>query len=91
MDPLFARDGTVIADNYHFKVVEASFPSIGEKIKLFFGQPDFVKLLNELKINNRGEARAGFPADVFFALHELEVAHESVFSDLERKSPNSWN
>ena len=81
----------MISDNYHFKIIDASFPQIGRKIALFFGHPDFVNLLRELKINNRGEARAGFPSDVLFALHELEVEHDSEFPHFQQNNPHPWN
>lgn len=85
------KKNNVISDNYHFKIVDASFPQIGRKIALFYGHPDFVRLLKELKINTRSTPRAGFPPDVLFALHALEEAHDSVYPHLQRHSPHPWS
>ena len=76
----------MISDNYHFKIIDASFPRIGKQIALFFGQPAFVNLLKELTVNTRSTPRVGFPADVLFAMYELEVEHDSAFPHLRRES-----
>lgn len=81
----------MISNNHHFKIIEASFPRIGKQIALFFGQPDFVNLLKELTVNTRSTPRVGFPADVLFALHELEAEHDSAFPHLRRDSQQHWH
>jgi hypothetical protein len=76
----------MIEDNADFKLVTASFPHIGKKIRLFWGYPEFVALMDELQQNKRGEPRQGFPVDIARALNNLDSTHCLVFPGLARKS-----
>ena len=68
-----------------FKTVAAGYPHLGEKIALFWGEPEFGKLMDELQQNWRNEHRAAFPADVLLALEGLAMAHDSAYPKLARR------
>jgi hypothetical protein len=74
-----------------YKLVNAAFPSIGAKLKLFWGHPEFNELMDELLVYKRGAPREGFPADVLFALSTLESLHAGAFPKLVKKSSHIWN
>jgi hypothetical protein len=79
----------MISDNDHFKVIDAAFPRIALKLEMFFGQPRFVALMNELKINNRTVPRAGFPLPVLMALDELDTLHGATYPHLQQQNLHS--
>ena len=81
----------MIEDNEYFKTVNAEFPSLGKKIRLFWGNPEFVTLFNELLHEASGIHRVGFPSEVLFALHELEKDHDLTFPQFARPDVNFWN
>ncbi|MES2878157.1 MAG: hypothetical protein V4713_07020 [Pseudomonadota bacterium] len=74
-----------------FKLVNEAFPSIGAKLKLFWGHPEFNELMDELLMYQRGAPREGFPADVLFALSTLESLHLIAHPKLVKKSSDIWN
>jgi len=76
----------MIENNENFILINASFPHIGEKIRLFWGNPEFVALMDELQQNNRGALRRGFPIDIARALNVLDSEHGLAFPELARKS-----
>lgn len=80
----------MVEDDLHFKVVNAAFPNIGKKIALFWGHPELVALMHELQHDLSDRPRAGFPAEVLFALHALESKHDTLFPHLVKESPNIW-
>ena len=81
----------MIEDNEYFKTVDAAFPSLGKKIRLFWGNPEFVKLLDELLHEVKGVQRVGFPSEVLFALHELEQVHDLTYPQFARPDVNFWS
>lgn len=74
-----------------FKLINAAFPSIGAKLKLFWGHPEFNMLMDELLVYKRGVPREGFPADVLFALSTLDSLHTVAHPNLGRKHGTVWN
>ena len=82
----------MIEDSIFFKTVDEKFPQIGKKIKLFWGHPEFVALVYELQhdTGDRDRVRAGFPADVLMALHEMEIDHNMIWPHLARRDANIW-
>ena len=74
-----------------FKLINAAFPSIGEKLKLFWGHPEFNQLIDELLVYKRGAPREGFPGDILFALSTLDSLHTAANPKLARKSSTVWN
>lgn len=74
-----------------YKVVNDAFPSIGAKLKLFWGHPEFNMLMDELLVYKRGVPREGFPADVLFALSTLDSLHGMAFPKLLRQPKTIWN
>lgn len=76
----------MIEDHTDFKFVNESFPHIGKKIRLFWGHPEFVALMDDLQQNKRGEPRQGFPIDIARALNKLDSEHSLAFPALSRKS-----
>ncbi len=75
----------------YFKTVDAAFPILGKKIKLFWGNPEFVTLAKDLQHGNIERHSEGLPSDVLFALHELEADHNAFYPHLAPKSSNPWN
>jgi hypothetical protein len=80
----------MIEDSKYFKTVDTAFPNLGKKIKLFWGNPEFVTLANDLQHDSSDRPRAGFPSDVLFALHELEADHNAFYPHLARTDSNFW-
>ena len=74
-----------------FKTVAAGYPHLGEKLVLFWGEPEFGKLVDELQQNWRNEHRAGFTADVLLALEGIAAAHDSAYPKLARREKDFWN
>ncbi len=75
-----------LQENYH--VVANAFPSIGKKIKLFWGHQDLTDLMHDLLHNTRGHSREGFKLDVAVALLELQELHNRVFPQFKEVSFN---
>ena len=73
-----------------FILVNAAYPHVGKKIKLFWGQPEFPKLMDELQNDTRKGHRKGFPADVMLALAILDSLHAVAFPRLARKQTDIW-
>ncbi len=73
-----------------YKLINAAFPAIGAKLKLFWGHPEFNALMDELLVYKRGVPREGFPADVLFALSTLDSLHTMAHPNMARKL-GSWN
>lgn len=81
----------MIEDSIYFETVDKQFPNIGKKMKLFWGYPEFVTLMEELQSNDGDRPKAGFPAEVLLALHELASYHDNVYPELARKDRSIWN
>ncbi len=74
-----------------FKLVNEAFPAIGAKLKLFWGNPEFQELMDELLVYKRGAPREGFPSNVLFALSTLESLHAMAHPKLVKKTSHIWN
>lgn len=81
----------MITNNHHFKVIDAAFPRIALKLEMYFGQPRFVELMHDLKINNRTVPRAGFPLPVLLALDELDTLHGATYPHLQHHIAQTWH
>ena len=83
----------MIRDNADFKVIQAAFPHIADKLEFLWGDAGFNRLIDELQQDNRqGQGqRAGFPADVLMAIFGLAAAHDSVFPKFARGEKDLWN
>jgi hypothetical protein len=81
----------MIEDSKNFQLVSTVFPHLGKKIKLFWGHPEFGKLMLDLQTDTRGGKRQGFPGDVLFALMDLEEKHDIEFPHLKREIPSMWH
>lgn len=77
-------------DDADFAVVEAKFPNIANKIRVFWGNPEFVSLMFELQQDSSDRPRAGFPFDVLMALQSLEQLHDVEFPHLKREIQSFW-
>jgi hypothetical protein len=81
----------MIANISDFKLIDEAFPSIGAKLKLFWGHPEFIELMDELLVYKRGAPREGFPSKVLFALSTLESLHAIAHPKLAKKQTHIWN
>ena len=80
----------MIENKPEFILVNAAYPHVGKKIKLFWGQPEFPKLMDELQNDTRKGRRKGFPADVMLALAILASLPAVAFPRLARKQAGIW-
>lgn len=80
-----------IKDNADFKVVQAAFPRVAEKLEFMWGDKGFNQVMDELQQGDREGHRAGFPPDVLMALFGLASAHDSAFPKFARKEKDPWN
>jgi hypothetical protein len=80
----------VLEDSIYFKTVNEKFPNIASKIKLYWGHREFVVLMRELQHVSVDRQRAGFPPDVLFALHEMEVSHHLIWPQFKRNHKDIW-
>jgi hypothetical protein len=81
----------VIENSPYYQTIELGFPNIARKIKVFWGHPEFTKLLQDLQTDSSDKPRAGFPADVLLALSELQSIHDSTFPQHAPKDRSIWN
>lgn len=69
-------------ENTHFNIKDypdlESFPHVVQKLQWFWGTEEIYKYFEQLMINDRGEARQGFPLSVVTALTELKLIHEQI-------------
>ena len=77
-------------EDHDFATVEAKFPSIANKIRVFWGNPEFVSLMFELQQDSSDRPRVGFPVDVLTALQSLEHLHDFEFPQLKREIHSFW-
>ena len=80
----------MVDDSPYFKVIAAAFPQIGNKIKVFWGHPEFTALMADLQTDSADRPRAGFPAEVLFAMHELQKDHDLGYPHLAQVVSDSW-
>jgi len=76
---------SLLQENY--QVIEDSYPEIGRKIKLFWGNQEFTDLMHELLTDTRGHVRTGFPCAVVNSFLKLQELHNTVFPQFSEKSP----
>lgn len=76
----------MIDDFENFKLIDASFPHVGKKLKLFWGYPEFNAFMDDLQHDTRGGQRKGFSLSILLALHNLDSEHARTFPNLVRKS-----
>jgi hypothetical protein len=76
----------MIDDSKNFQLINMLFPHVGTKLKLSWGQADFIELIDDLFQDKRGGERHGFSEEVLFALQNLESEHGDEFPELSRKS-----
>ena len=79
-----------IEDHPDYAVVNELFPRIASKLSLFWGYPEFPKLMLELQQDSSDRPRAGFPMKVLLALQSLEEAHDLEFPQYKRDVPSFW-
>jgi hypothetical protein len=77
-------------ENSNYQVVKDEFPIVGNKIAVFWGQPEFAKLIDELTQNDGLKPRVGFPGEIMMALHALDALHDIEFPHLSKKSSGIW-
>jgi len=76
----------VLEDNPDFNLIDESFPHLGKKLKLFWGHPEFVALMDDLQHDKTRGQRKGFPIDILLALNSLDSEHSHAFPKLARKT-----
>jgi len=81
----------MIEDSPYYETIDFSFPNIAKKIKVFWGHPEFTKLLQDLQTDSSDKPRAGFPGDVLLALSELQTIHDLVYPQHAPKDNSIWN
>lgn len=77
-------------DNADFAMVQAKFPNIANKIRVYWGNPEFVSLMFELQQDSSDRPRAGFPFEVLMALQSLELLHDLEFPHWKREIQSFW-
>lgn len=70
----------------HFQLIAGAFPHVGAQLKSAWGKADFIQVIDNLQQDKREMHRAGFSADIFFALQKLESEHDAEFPQYARKS-----
>jgi len=79
----------VLDNNPQFKVLNQTFPHIGEKIKAYWGLASFVPYMEGLLHGTREGTRRGFQTDVMMALHHLAEQHKAAYPQYQ-VSDNFW-
>lgn len=80
-----------IQDNSDFQRIQGAFPHIGKKLVLLWGYPEFHTFIEQLQQDTRQGSRAGFPAEILFALLNLAQAHDEVFPAAARSKSSLWS
>ncbi|MEO8542681.1 MAG: hypothetical protein ABI434_03820 [Burkholderiaceae bacterium] len=81
---------SAIQDNADFQRVNRDFAHVGKKLELLWGYPEFGRFVQQLQHDTRQGARAGFPAEIQFALLKLVLAHEDAFPALAQSKGSPW-
>ena len=84
-------DTGVLAENVEFKLVNARFPRIGQRIVATWGQASFCEYANDLINDKRDGRRQGFPEDVMIALFRLMREHDKQFPQFVLKISDIWS
>jgi hypothetical protein len=77
-------------DDADFATVTVKFPTIANKIRIFWGNPEFVSLMFELQRDISDRPRSGFPSDELMSLQSLENLHDLEFPHLKREIQSFW-
>lgn len=80
----------MLSDNPDFIAVNQAFPHIGEKLKLYWGGPDFAPYMRGLLQDTRDGQRRGFPFDALMNLQTLSDLHKRAFPELDPPSEEIW-
>ena len=81
----------MVEESPYFKVINVAFPKIGHKIQVFWGYPEFTALMMDLQTDSADRPRAGFPAEVLFAMHELQKDHDLGYPELAHSVKDVWS
>lgn len=81
----------MIDGNKNFILINQAFPHLGRKLKLFWGCPEFNRMMDELQTDTRGGSRAGFPGPVLNALFMLAMDHDTAFPHLVVHDTDKWS
>lgn len=76
----------MLENNPDYRAINEAFPHIGRKLKLHWGQPDFIHYVEELLHDTRNGQRRGFPFEVVVALTSIAEEHHALFSHLDPRS-----
>ena len=80
----------MLEKNPDYILVNKAFPHIGKKIRLFWGNPEFASLIDDLQRDTRSARREGFPGEVLIALSILDSLHQLEFPALARRQSDVW-
>lgn len=80
-----------IRENIDFQLIDGGFPHVGKKLVLLWGHPEFHVFVQRLEQDTRQGARAGFPAEILFALARLVLAHDASFPDQAPSGQSIWS
>ena len=94
-DQLYARKqdtmaGLILADNDHFKTVNAQYRRIGSRLIELWGGPELCGFINNLLQDSRGGTRQGFSPEVAKALFKLMQTHDQDFPQYALKVGDIW-
>jgi hypothetical protein len=81
----------VIEDSPYYETINFGYPNIAKKVRVFWGYPEFTKLMQELQTDSSDRPRAQFPGDVLFAISELQTIHDLGYPRLVIKEKSIWN
>lgn len=81
----------MIEDSPYYETIGLGFPNIAKKIQVFWGYPEFTKLMRDLQTDCSDRPRAGFPGNVLIALHELQTIHDIAYPQHALKDKSIWN
>lgn len=78
-----------LSENQDFQRIESAFPRVASKVSLYWGYKEFIDYIDGLLHDTRCEApRKGFPAEIIFALHNLNEMHKELFPSHYPRSRN---
>ena len=69
----------MLKENERFRVINESFPNIGEQILQLWGKPGLLAYLNGVIDDARGNPARGFTTRIELALYGLRKEHEQLF------------
>jgi hypothetical protein len=75
----------MIENNKHFKLINESFPHIGEQLESLWGHTELYGFIDDLLKDTRDGKRKGFSLDILIALENLDSEHDQEFPQLARK------